>query len=108
MQNETVVAWQDWFQASILYLLETHCMHFTFCILEIRALAAGSCSVTVPKTNHLKPGPGLAGTEPNLYLYKHPSNLILVILHAYTTYEDGTHRINFRFSPCIITVNQFY
>jgi len=27
--------------------------------------------------------------EPNLYLYKYPSNLILVILSAYTTYEDG-------------------
>jgi hypothetical protein len=30
-----------------------------------------------------------AGFEPNLYLYKYPSNLTLVILSAYTTYEDG-------------------
>ena len=31
--------------------------------------------------------------EPNLYLYQYPSNLIPVILPAYTTYEDGTHRV---------------
>ena len=79
----------------MLYLLETHCMHFTFCILQIRALAPGSssvtvpkiralapgsssvtvpkiraqapgsCSVTVPKTKCLKPCPGLAQTEPD-------------------------------------------
>jgi len=29
-------------------------------------------------------------SEPNLCLYKYPSNLALVILPAYTTYEDGT------------------
>jgi hypothetical protein len=32
-------------------------------------------------------------SEPNLYLNKHPSNLIPVILPAYTTYEDGTYRV---------------
>ena len=31
----------------------------------------------------------LAVLEPNLYLYKYPSKLTLVILSAYTTYEDG-------------------
>jgi len=56
LQIESTVSWQDWFQATMLYLLETHCMHLTFCILEIRALAPGSCSVTVPETKCLKPG----------------------------------------------------
>jgi len=28
--------------------------------------------------------------EPNLYLHKYPSNLVPVILTAYTDYEDGT------------------
>jgi len=28
--------------------------------------------------------------EPNFFPYKYPNNLILVILPAYTTYEDGT------------------
>jgi len=28
--------------------------------------------------------------EPKPYLYKYPSNIILVILPDYTTYEDGT------------------
>ena len=27
---------------------------------------------------------------PNVYLYKYPSNLVLFILSAYTTYQDGT------------------
>jgi len=31
--------------------------------------------------------------EPNLYLYKYPSNLVPVVLPAYTTYEDGTDRL---------------
>jgi len=31
--------------------------------------------------------------EPNLYLYKYPSNLLPVILLAYTTYEDGIDRV---------------
>jgi len=50
-------------------------------------------SVTVPKSNHLKPGPGLAQTETNLYLYKYLSYVIPVILPAYTTYEDGKDRV---------------
>jgi hypothetical protein len=33
---------------------------------------------------------GLGDFELNLYLYKDPNNLILVILPAYTAYEDGT------------------
>jgi len=90
LQIESTVSGQDWFQATMLYFLETYSMHFTFCILEIKALAPGTCSVTVPETKCLKPGPGLAQTEPNLCLSKYPSNLIPVILHAYTTYEDGT------------------
>ena len=35
----------------------------------------------------------LGNFEPNLYQYKYPSNLIQVILPAYTTYEDGTHTV---------------
>ena len=27
--------------------------------------------------------------EPNLYLYKYPSNFTLVVLSAYTTFEEG-------------------
>ena len=27
---------------------------------------------------------------PNIYLYKYPSSLFPVIIHAYVTYEDGT------------------
>jgi hypothetical protein len=50
-------------------------------------------SVTMPKSNHLKPGPGLTQTETNLYLYKYPSYIIPVILPAYTTYEDGKVRV---------------
>jgi hypothetical protein len=30
--------------------------------------------------------------EPKLFLYKHPNNLIPVILPAYTDYEDGIDR----------------
>jgi len=33
---------------------------------------------------------GSGNFEPNLYQYKYPSNLVPVILSAYTTYEDGT------------------
>jgi len=33
---------------------------------------------------------GSGNFEPNLYLYKYPSNFVPVILPAYTTYEDGT------------------
>jgi len=33
---------------------------------------------------------GWGNFEPNIYLYKYPSNLVPVIIHAYTTYEDGT------------------
>ena len=32
---------------------------------------------------------GLGNIEPNLYLYKYPSNFVPVILPAYTAYEDG-------------------
>jgi hypothetical protein len=31
-----------------------------------------------------------ASFRPHLYLYKYPSNLVLVILLAYTIYENGT------------------
>ena len=31
-------------------------------------------------------------SEPNIYLYKHPSNLVPVILTAYNNYEDGADR----------------
>jgi len=31
--------------------------------------------------------------EPNIYLYKYPSNLVLVILTACTDCEDGTDRV---------------
>jgi hypothetical protein len=30
--------------------------------------------------------------KPNLFPYKYPKNLILVIVPAYTAYEDGTDR----------------
>jgi len=57
MESESTVPWQDWFQAAMFNLLETHCMHFNFCILETRALAAGSCSVAVKvKQSHYRPG----------------------------------------------------
>jgi hypothetical protein len=35
----------------------------------------------------------LAIFEPNLFPYKYPNNLILVILPFYTAYEDGTGRV---------------
>ena len=36
---------------------------------------------------------GSGNFETNLYLYKYPSNLVPVILPAYTTYENGTDRV---------------
>jgi len=36
---------------------------------------------------------GSCNFEPNLYLYKYPSNIVPVILSAYTTNEDGTDRV---------------
>jgi hypothetical protein len=44
MQSESPVPWQDWFQATMLYLLETHCMPFTFCIFSCTSLLCFICS----------------------------------------------------------------
>jgi len=34
-----------------------------------------------------------ASLEPNLYLHKYPTNLVLVTLLAYSIYEDGTDTV---------------
>jgi hypothetical protein len=70
-----------------------------YAVRYLLASACGLCSPQpVPLLGH---APSLSlllligsgNFEPNLYLHKYPSNLIPVILPAYTTYEDGTDRV---------------
>jgi hypothetical protein len=65
-----------------------------FFLVCLRSLPSTACLYSDTPPSH-PPFIRLAQTifGPNLFLFKYPRNLILVILPAYTAYEDRTDRV---------------